>query len=143
LRNIFIFNSALAANTLWRVLMKKGIWHTIIKDKYLPYTSVATWFRSSSSRMSTTSLTWKNLLKALPIITQWLSWSPGSGQSIIIGKDMILGWGPLLSCLPHSLLSYIKETLHFYIRLVEGLIPGSLGTLWKESGELALPGDWL
>jgi hypothetical protein len=47
LRNIFHFNRALAANSLWRVLMKDGIWHRVIKDKYLPYISVATWFRST------------------------------------------------------------------------------------------------
>jgi hypothetical protein len=35
--NIFHFNKALAANSLWRVLTKEGIWSTVIKDKYLPY----------------------------------------------------------------------------------------------------------
>jgi hypothetical protein len=47
LRNLFFFNKALAANTLWRVLTKAGIWHNVIKDKYLPYSSVSTWFRRS------------------------------------------------------------------------------------------------
>ena len=42
LRNIFLFNRALAANSLWRVLMKDGIWHKVIKDKYFPYSSVST-----------------------------------------------------------------------------------------------------
>jgi len=39
--NIFHFNRALAANSLWRVLAKEGIWHSVIKDNYLPHCSVA------------------------------------------------------------------------------------------------------
>jgi hypothetical protein len=35
IRNIFTFNTALAANSLWRVLTTKGIWSMVIKDKYL------------------------------------------------------------------------------------------------------------
>jgi hypothetical protein len=42
-RNIFKFNNALAANSLWRVLTSKGIWSSVIKDKYFPYTSVSSW----------------------------------------------------------------------------------------------------
>jgi hypothetical protein len=42
LRNIFHFNRALVMNSLWRVLMKDGILHKVIKDKYLPYVSVVT-----------------------------------------------------------------------------------------------------
>jgi len=45
IRNIFHFNRALAANSLWRVLVKDGVWNKVIKDKYLPHCSVATWFR--------------------------------------------------------------------------------------------------
>jgi hypothetical protein len=86
LRNIFLFNRALAANSLWRVLMKDGIWHRVIKDKYLPYCSVSTWFRTTTNRSISASQTWKNLLKSLHLITHWLSWSPGSGHSVIIGK---------------------------------------------------------
>jgi hypothetical protein len=48
-QNIFSFSKALAANTLWRVLMKDGIWQKVIKDKYLPFTTVKNWFRSLHS----------------------------------------------------------------------------------------------
>jgi hypothetical protein len=49
LRNIFIFNRALTTNSLWRALMKDGIWHKVIKEKYLPYVSVYTWFRTTTN----------------------------------------------------------------------------------------------
>jgi hypothetical protein len=44
LRNISLFNKSLAAKTLWRGLTKAGIWHKVLKDKYLPFVSVSTWF---------------------------------------------------------------------------------------------------
>jgi hypothetical protein len=93
IQNIHLFNKALAANTLWHVLMKDDIWHRVIKDKYLPYCSVTTWLRSTSFQLTSASHTWKNLLKSVHLITHWLSWSPRSGHSCLIGRDMILGLG--------------------------------------------------
>jgi hypothetical protein len=91
LQNLFLFNRALATNSLWRVLFKEGIWQQVIKDKYLPYFSVATWLRSTSPLQPAASQIWKNLLKSLPLITRWISWKPGNGSSILIGLDKILG----------------------------------------------------
>jgi hypothetical protein len=73
--------------------MKNGIWHRVIKDKYLPHGSVRTWLRSTSSVTSYGSQTWKNILNTLPLIVHWLAWKPGLGDSIIVGKDKILGLG--------------------------------------------------
>jgi hypothetical protein len=42
IRNIFDFSNSLAANTLWRVLNGKGIWHRVICDKYIHDISVIT-----------------------------------------------------------------------------------------------------
>jgi len=42
LRNIFSFCRALNANTSWMVLMI-GLFHCVIKDKYLPFGFVARW----------------------------------------------------------------------------------------------------
>jgi hypothetical protein len=58
LRNIFDFKHALAANTLWRVLTSSGIWHRVIKDKYLPHTTIKNWFRSQSFQHKATSRIW-------------------------------------------------------------------------------------
>jgi hypothetical protein len=63
----------------------------VIKDKYLPYTSIATWLRSTMVIQPSTSQIWKNLLKSLPIITHWLSWNLGNGHSMLIGQDNIMG----------------------------------------------------
>jgi hypothetical protein len=93
IRNIFLFNNALAANSLWRVLMKEGVWNKVIKDKYIPHCSVVTWLRSAPATTSSASQTWKNLLKSLHLITHWLSWRLGSGHSMLLGLDSILGLG--------------------------------------------------
>jgi hypothetical protein len=45
IKNLYWFSRALAANTLWRCLMRDGLWHRVIKDKYLSSTSVVSWLR--------------------------------------------------------------------------------------------------
>jgi hypothetical protein len=90
LRNLFDFNKDLVENSLWRVLRYEGIWNKVIIDKYLPHTTVKNWFRSPSFFYNTTSRFWRGLMKAIHLITHWLSWSPGSGHLIEIGRDNIL-----------------------------------------------------
>jgi len=36
---------------------------------------------------------WKHLLKLLPVLLHWITWLPGSGSAIEIGRDNILGMG--------------------------------------------------
>jgi hypothetical protein len=93
LRNLQIFYKALSTNTLWRILMAPGIWSKVIKDKYITHQSVHDWLRSTTDLSSRGSQTWKHLLKSLPILLHWIAWLPGSGSSIEIGRDAILGMG--------------------------------------------------
>jgi hypothetical protein len=73
LRNLPFFNRALLANTLWRIIMKTGIWSKVIKAKYFSQLSVLFWLRLASERPTVGSQTWKHLLTTLPIIHHWLS----------------------------------------------------------------------
>jgi hypothetical protein len=93
IRNIFDFSKALAVNTLWGVLMSAGIWHKVIMDKYLPHSTIKNWFRSQTFQHNASSRIWSGLLKSVHLITHWLSWNPGSGHLIALGKDRILGMG--------------------------------------------------
>jgi hypothetical protein len=86
LRNIFIFYRAFGSNTMWRALMKHGIWQRVLKDKYFLHVSVLTWLRSAEPVHPFGSQTWKNLRNTLPIILHWMAWKPGSGHSIISRK---------------------------------------------------------
>jgi hypothetical protein len=107
-RNLFHFNTTLTANTLWRVLTREGIWHNIIKDKYLHNTTVINWYRSTSFKQNAASRIWNSLIKSVHLITHWLSWIPGSGHLISIGRDRILGLGDR-SLLSHDLTTHLKQ----------------------------------
>jgi hypothetical protein len=44
-RNLFHFNMALNAITLWQVLTQESIWHQVIRDKYLHNSTLINWLR--------------------------------------------------------------------------------------------------
>jgi hypothetical protein len=88
--------------------MKKGVWNKVIKDKYIPHCSVVTWLISAPTTTLFASQTWKNLLKSVHLITHWLSWRLGSGHSVLLGLDIILGLGNY-SFLSHQLLTELKR----------------------------------
>jgi hypothetical protein len=73
--------------------MCDGIRHKVIKYKYLPHTIVINRFRSPTFHQKAASRIWNGLLKSVHLITHWLSWTPGLGQLIILGRDMTLGMG--------------------------------------------------
>jgi hypothetical protein len=139
--NIFHFNKALAANTLWRVLMRDGIWHKVIKDKYLPFTTVINWFRSTSFQQTMASRIWNSLLKSVHLITNWLSWIPGSGHHVVLGRDKILGMGDR-SFLSHTLISLLRQKNILLLSQARGQLDQvSTTTNWIRSNELGITGD--
>jgi hypothetical protein len=90
--NIYDFSKSLAANTLWRVLLGKGIWHRVIIDKYLHNSTVINWFRSWSFQQSGASRIWNGLIKVVHLITHGLSWNPGKGINRLWGRTRSWGW---------------------------------------------------
>jgi ribonuclease HI len=140
-QNIFNFSKALAANSLWRALTTKGIWSSVIKDKYFPYTSVASWLRTGSTLTRATSHTWRNLVKSAHWIQNWLCWMPGSGHSIVIGKDSITGLRST-SILSLPLIEHLNtKNIHFLYQAMIHNAHGCMTGGWKSSHELALPPD--
>jgi hypothetical protein len=121
--------------------MKEGIWNKVIKDKYIPHCSVVTWFRSAPATTSSASQTWKNLLKSLHLITHWLSWRLGSGHSVLLGLDYILGLGNS-SFLTRQLITELNRNnmVYLYQALGESR-PGYLSDHWKTSEEIGLSGN--
>jgi hypothetical protein len=121
--------------------MKEGIWHQVIKDKYLPYNSVATWLRSTTVIQPSAFADLEKLLKSLPLITHWLSWNPGNGHSVLIGLDKILGIDDS-SLLSQDLLVALKNKNIRY--LFQARAQSSLGFItdqWKSSLDLGLSGS--
>jgi hypothetical protein len=91
IQNPLFFSQALAATSLWRALTRPGIWHSVILDKYLSQYTVKSWLLAETNNSSAASHFWRNLLKAKHLITSYLCWRPGSGHTIILGQDSILG----------------------------------------------------
>jgi hypothetical protein len=140
-QNLYLSYRALASNTLWRVLMKPGIWNKVIKDKYLPHAQVVDWLRTTSNNVSYGSQTWKNLLNSLSLILQWLAWNPGSGQSIVIGRDYILGLGKY-SLLSEDLIQSLNHKRIYVLYQARcNKEQGAIGTNWLTSSVLELEGD--
>jgi ribonuclease HI len=140
LRNLPFFYRALSANTLWRILMKPGFWNKVIKAKYFPHLPVHLWIRSAMERPSNASQTWRHLLKSLPIILHWLSWNPGNGYSIEIGRDALLGLGGR-AFLSTQLLTHLHNKSIFFLHQISTTSGGHLGDSWISNVDLALDRD--
>lgn len=93
MHSLYYFNTALNTNTPWRVLNQDSIWHRVVLDKYLQNTTLVNWLRKPTHFISSTSRVWSSLVRTIPIILHWLSWRPGAGHLIMIGRDRILGLG--------------------------------------------------
>jgi ribonuclease HI len=141
LRHLPFFYRALSANTFWRILMKPGLWSLVIKAKYFPSLPVHIWIRSASDRPNRGSIIWKHLSLTLPIILHWISWNPGNGQLIEVGRDCILGLGrhALLSA---PLLAHLhRKNIFFLHQIISPSNGGLLGDHWLSGEELQLDFD--
>jgi exonuclease III len=138
LKNLPFFQRALLANTLWRILMKPGLWSKVIKAKYFPQIPVHLWLRSTTGRRIEGSHTWRNLLTTLPIILHWLSWKPGNGYQIEVGRDVMLGLGKL-ALLSTNLLEHLhRKNIFFLFQIKSNQSGGHLSDCWLRSEELGL-----
>jgi hypothetical protein len=138
LRNLHLSYLALSANTLWRILMVPGIWHNLIKDKYLAHLPVHSWLRSATFSPLRGSQTWKHLQRTLPILLHWIAWLPGNGSAIELGKDDILGMG-IKAQLSSRLLERLHNLGHHYLfHLKAPHNSSTLGESWITSSMLLL-----
>jgi hypothetical protein len=121
--------------------MHLEIWQRVLKDKYFPNLSVISWLHSAEPSSLSRSQNWKNLLNALPLLVHWLVWKPGTGVSILIGKDEILrmGKGSFLSL---DLISQLNEKHVYYLfQARRALNVGVTYASWLNSIELGLVVD--
>jgi hypothetical protein len=81
-RKLPLFNLALIASTLWRVLTHPSIWKQVIIDKYLHNSSIIDWIRHHSHQHYPASKIWTSLRRALPVINHWTSWRPRSSLQV-------------------------------------------------------------
>jgi hypothetical protein len=140
LRNLGSFGRAMTTNTLWRALMQDGLWHRVLKDKYFPFVLVARWLRTITIVDVKGSRTWKHLLKSLHILLHWLAWSLGTWDSILLGKDRILGLG-YGSIMSEELITTLNRKGIFYLYQAhcEPRV-GMIGSNWRSSDDMELEG---
>lgn len=75
------------------------------------------------------------------MILQWLAWNLGLRNSILIGKDAIMGMGQD-SVLSHKLVRILNlKNVHLLYQASRVLPQGSISSTWLDSTELGLVGE--
>ena len=93
IRDLNLFNNALAAKSLWRALFHDGIWSVTMRRKYFKGDDVVSWLRKKHFALPIASIIWKNILTTLPMVKRWIAWKVGIGTGVILGLDPFLGGG--------------------------------------------------
>ena len=70
-----------------------GIWHQILKAKYMKNMTVHNWCRIKYFRHWDISIIWKGFLETLQWIGKGLIWLVGNGSEVRVGADPIVGLG--------------------------------------------------
>ena len=68
-----------------------GIWHHILRKKYLKNHTVEEWLRTKKFYVRGTLYFWNGFIRTLTWITRLLGWRVGNGQNILLGSDPIIG----------------------------------------------------
>jgi hypothetical protein len=127
-------------SSLWRVLHEDSLWHRVIVDKYLHNSPLISWLRKPRHLLNSASRFWSNLVRTVPIILNWISWIPGAGHDILIGKDKVLGLGER-SLLPTDLISHINSRGIFTLAQARTTTnPVTTTTIWMTNNDLDLSG---
>jgi hypothetical protein len=143
LKNLPLFYKALMANTLWRILTKPSLWNRVITAKYLFHIPVHLWIRFASGHPSKGSRTWKHLLSSLSILLQWISWNPGNGCLIEVGRDSFPELGRKFLLSP-SLLAHLQaKSLIFLNQFCYQNSEGPFGDTWLNGSDLQLDPKFL
>ena len=119
----------------------------MIAAKYIHGWPITEWIIFLVYEHRNISNIWRALLKALPILKQWLVWRPGNGWNIRVGRDPILGLNgsfrlsaPLLDKLLGNRIYFLAQAaLHTTDEGFTGWVDaqflnlnGALATEWKE-----------
>jgi hypothetical protein len=75
------------------------------------------------------------------VILHWMAWKSGSGHSISVGRDALIGLGQD-SYLSQELINNLNhKNIHLLFQASRPMVRGSLGKNWVCSSELGLEGD--
>jgi hypothetical protein len=140
LRNLYLFNNALITNSLWRFLNHDSLWHQVIKGKYLKNATLTNWLRNHTHFIKAASRIWSSLVHTTPIILHWLSWHPGAGHQITIGRDRILNIGDKSILHPKTISLINQKNITVLAQASVAKDPFTQAEIWKSNSELGLSG---
>ena len=83
IKNLELFNKALAAKTMWRCIQNpESLWGRVIISKYYPGNNITEWMRSPEKTHKNGSIGWKAMTLAYPLIGKWIAWKIGNGSQV-------------------------------------------------------------
>lgn len=91
LRRLDLFSKALRMKSLWRGLFSDTLWKKVLLDKYIKPQSVEQWLKDGKVAHHKLFVIWRGFMDVLPHIKDHLWWQVGSGNSIRLGIDRIVG----------------------------------------------------
>jgi hypothetical protein len=109
-------------------------------DKYLQNSSVITWLRRQSFSIKSASKVWSSLLRTVPIILYWISWRPGAGLHIIVGRDQILNLGEHAFLQPGTIDLLNQRSVTVLAHVKSGRDPITLADTWKNNADFGFTG---
>jgi hypothetical protein len=138
IQNPLLFSQALAATSLWRALTRPGIWHSVILDKYLNQYTVKNWLSAKTNSPNVASHFWRYLSKSKHLITSHLCWHLGSGHTIILGQDNIMGMDRSSSLSVQLLSTLHSKNIWFLFQIRATSRSDALPDSWINNNTLGL-----
>lgn len=132
IKNLVRFSKALAAKILWRLIHNQMFWGKVMVSKYMDGSTFEEWFRRPRKSVSNSSLVWKALVDAFPLIGDW---------QVRIGEDPREG-----SAGVHKLSEDLVSNLHNHgiITLRDACVQNrddSRRSVWISAVDLGIEGD--
>ena len=90
------------------VMMKDGLWHSVLSTKYMKNKSVVASLREKKFCTWRVSIIWRGFLQTLHWLGHHLAWQVGNGSDILIGVDSIISAHSSF-ILPEELRSYLED----------------------------------
>jgi len=84
IRQPYWFNIALCIKVAWRALTVKGLWHEVIKVKYMKDFPLDLWIRYRLFTQKGGSIFWRSTCKHFPRLLDGLAWHIGNGRLVRI-----------------------------------------------------------
>jgi hypothetical protein len=131
----------LVTKSLWRLISNNLLWGRVLISKYLAGKTIEEWFRCSRKLVPTSSIGWKAMVDAFPLLGSWATWRIGNGRSVRVGEDPWEGFDN-----NHRLSEGLLRRLHAQsiFSLKDATNPGmnvTGGTIWKSTIDLNLEED--